>query len=261
MMIENPEPNDWKELQVGVCRIFNEIGLQAKQDAEIKTPRGKVALDVYAIDPGSVDYIQYIVECKNWESSVPQSVVHSFTTVMHEVGANIGYIVSKHGFQKGALEYLTNTNIKGVTYAEFQNHYLNVWIDRHFIPVVEKAADSLIQFTEPINSRRERYKSNLSPNLQKKFLDLFNKYHLFAMSLVMISARRLMLQIIPCQNVSIEKINKTIAETIGLENIIETRYLCDFLIGLVQLINLITEKFIAIFGEDIFANKYLIANC
>ncbi len=93
-LIENPEPSDWKILQSGVCRIFNEIGLKAETEKKIKTPRGIVELDVFAVDPGSVDNIQYVVECKNWKTAIPQSVVHSFTTVMHEVGANIGYIVS-----------------------------------------------------------------------------------------------------------------------------------------------------------------------
>lgn len=254
-MIENPEPNDWKDLQAGVCRIFNEIGLQAEQDKELKTPRGKVSLDVFAIDPRSVDGIQYVVECKNWKSSVPQSVVHSFTTVMHEVGANIGYIVSQQGFQKGAIEYLRNTNIQGITYADFQNHYLGVWIDRHFCPTVGNVADSLIQYTEPINSRRERYKSNLSSNLQKSFLDLYNRYNLFGMALAMISARRLIPQMIPRPDISTEKMNQIISDTIGEEYKIETQYLGEFLEKFVLLIQLITEKFINIFGEDIFAQQ------
>ena len=74
-MIEDPEPNDWKILQDGVCRIFNEIGLKAETNKEVATPRGTVHLDVFAVDPGSVDKIQYIVECKNWNSSIPQSVI------------------------------------------------------------------------------------------------------------------------------------------------------------------------------------------
>ena len=64
-MIENPEPKQWKSLQAGICRIFNEIGLHAEEDKQITTPRGTVSLDVFAIDLGSVDLIQYIVECKN----------------------------------------------------------------------------------------------------------------------------------------------------------------------------------------------------
>jgi restriction system protein len=254
-MIENPEPSNWKDLQAGVCRIFNEIGLKAEQDKEIKTPRGTLSLDVFAIDPGSADCIQYIVECKNWKSSVPQSVVHSFTTVMQEVGANIGYIFSQQGFQKGATKYLRNTNIKGTTYRDFQTHYLGIWIDRHFCPTVRNAADSLIQYTEPINTRRERHESKLSSGLQNEFISLHKKYNLFGMALAMISVSPLMPQRIPRPDISPGKMNRIIAETIGKENRIERHYLGEYLKKLVQLIEVITEKFIKIFGADIFAQQ------
>jgi hypothetical protein len=251
-LIENPEPSDWKILQSGVCRIFNEIGLKAETDKKVKTPRGIVELDVFAVDPGSVDNIQYVVECKNWKTAIPQSVVHSFTTVMHEVGANIGYIVSRNGLQKGAIDYIQNTNIKGVTYSEFQKHYLGIWIDRHFCTTVGNAADSLIQYTEPINSRRERYKSNLSSELQEDFDGLYNNFNLFGMSLAIISARRLMPQMIPRPDITTAKLNKIIADTIGPKYLIKTPYLADFLENLVLLTQEITDKFISIFGEDIF---------
>lgn len=114
-MIENPEPSDWRLLQDGVCRIFNEIGLTAKTEVELTTPRGTVEVDVFAVDEKSVDKIRYIVECKNWGTAIPQTVVHAFTTVMHETGANIGFIVSHHGLQEGAERYTENTNIIGLT--------------------------------------------------------------------------------------------------------------------------------------------------
>ncbi len=183
-MIENPEPKEWKALQAGVCKIFKEIGLHAEENKLVNTPRGSVSLDVFAIDPGSVDSIQYVVECKNWETSIPQSVVHAFTTVMHEVGANIGYIISKKGIQKGAKNYLKNTNIKGITYVDFQKHYFRIWIERHFCSTIWNVADALIQYTEPINSRRERYRNSLSSELNDKFKELYDKYYLFGMAIV-----------------------------------------------------------------------------
>ena len=84
-MIENPEPKEWKALQTGTCKIFKEIGvgLYAEENKLVKTPRRIISLDVFAVDPGSVDSIQYVVECKNWKNSIPQSVIHAFTTVIY----------------------------------------------------------------------------------------------------------------------------------------------------------------------------------
>ncbi len=120
LLIENPEPGDWRDLQAGVGRILTELGLVVEVEKVIETPRGRVELDVYAVDEQSVDKIRYVVECKNWGCSIPQQVVHSFTTVMHEVGANIGFIISKHGLQAGAEAYTRNTSIVGITFKQFQ---------------------------------------------------------------------------------------------------------------------------------------------
>lgn len=256
-MIENPEPKEWRSLQSGVCRIFNEIGLHAKENKLIITPRGSVSLDVFAIDTGSVDSIQYVVECKNWKNSIPQSIVHAFTTVMHEVGANIGYIISQKGIQKGAKDYLKNTNIKGLSYAEFQQHYLKIWVEQQFCSTIWDVADALIQYTEPINSRRERYRDSLTPELNETFRKLYDKYYLFGMAMLMIStgAHKLARSITGPPDISVETLNKIITETLGEGYKINTAYLREFLVQLIELIANITEEFNAIFGKNIFAQQ------
>ncbi len=256
-MIENPEPKEWKSLQAGVCRIFNEIGLHAEEDKLIITPRGSVTLDVFAVDPGSVDSIQYVVECKNWGNSIPQSVVHAFTTVMHEVGANIGYIISQKGMQKGAKDYLQNTNIKGLTYAEFQQHYLKIWVEQQFCSTIWNVADALIQYTEPINSRRERYRDSLTPELDEKFGRIYEKYYLFGMAMLMIAsgAHKLSSSITGPPDISVETLNKIVTETLGEVYKIKTVYLREVLDQLVELIANITEEFNTIFGKNIFTQQ------
>lgn len=109
-MIDDPYPEKWQELQLGVRRIFRNVGLSADVEVDLKTPRGSVNVDVLAIDGRSVDRIKYIVECKNWGNTIPQSVVHSFTTVMGETGANIGFIISQHGLQSGAPNNSNNSD-------------------------------------------------------------------------------------------------------------------------------------------------------
>lgn len=60
-MIENPHASDWKALQTGVARLFDEIGLTAETEVKLKTPRGEVKVDVWAVDGASVDKIGYVV--------------------------------------------------------------------------------------------------------------------------------------------------------------------------------------------------------
>ena len=68
-MIDNPYPDKWQDLQLGVKRIFRNVGLSSDIEVNIPTPRGSVNVDVLAIDGLSLDNIKYIVECKNWSSS------------------------------------------------------------------------------------------------------------------------------------------------------------------------------------------------
>lgn len=188
-MIDDPLPENWQDLQTGVQRIFRNVGLLAEVEVDLETPRGSVNVDVLATDVRSVDKIRYIVECKNWGSSIPQTVVHSFTTVMHETGANIGFIISKHGLQQGAKQYTQNTNIIGMTYLEFQQRYFEAWWNRYFCPRIGDAADEPLQYVEPINSKRDREYAKLSLQAQEKFDQLRQEKGVSVMVLSMLNYR------------------------------------------------------------------------
>lgn len=171
-VIDNPLPSEWTELQEGVRRILRNIGLLAEVEVELQTPRGSVIVDVFAVDVGSVDQIKYVVECKNWGTGVPKTVVHAFTTVMAETGANIGFIISKHGLQSGAEEYTKNTNITGLTYLEFQQRYFKVWWLRYFCPRIGNAADRVLQYVEEFNPARDSLYAGLGDTEKAEFDNL-----------------------------------------------------------------------------------------
>lgn len=180
-MIDDPLPTDWKELQIGVRRTLRNVGMMASIEAPLHTPRGLTTVDVFAIDVSSVDQIRYVVECKNWGTTVPQSVVHSFTTVMHETGGNIGFIISKHGLQSGAEAYTQNTNIVGMTYLDFQKRYFGAWWNRYFCPLIGNAADRLLQYTEDFNTLRDQKYNELSLDKRVIFDSLRRDYEAAAM--------------------------------------------------------------------------------
>ena len=175
-MIDDPYPKDWKDLQAGVCRLFNEIGLSAEIEKVLNTPRGEVEVDVYAVDEVSVDKIQYIVECKNWSTAIPKTVVHAFTTVMHETGANLGFIVSQKGLQSGAVAYTDSTNIRGLTYLELQQRYMPVWWERYFCPHLGDAADVLMDYVEPFNGTRNEKLNTMTDKQVVEYHTLANKH-------------------------------------------------------------------------------------
>ncbi|SQL23906.1 Restriction endonuclease [Morganella morganii] len=262
-MIDDPLPIHWKDLQNGVQRIFRNVGLNAEVEVNVETPRGSVNVDVLAIDPRSVDKIRYIVECKNWCTSVPQTVVHSFTTVMHETGANIGFIISKHGFQDGAKRYTQSTNITGLTYLEFQQRYFEAWWKRYFCPLIGDAADKVHLYTEEFNHQRDRAYDDLTPQNKEKFDTLKRREGGSIMILSMFNYLSISKGLNTGTLLDVPKCLDDFKFNILSKITPHIQWHCDtfrdLLITILQYLADIKAEFESIFGTDIFERDYNIS--
>jgi len=254
------EIKDWKDLQNKVCDLLNQSGFIAEKEKDVETPRGEMEIDVYAYDPNSIDKITYIVECKNWNKNVNQDVIHSFTTRMNETGGNLGYIISKKGFQKGAKKYIRSTNINLFTFQEIQSRYLSTWLSSFFCTKIRDYSDELTQYVEPINYRRNKFVDKLDKVNKKRFFLLYDKYELLGSYLTLIAAN----------SKEVQKIYKTIGKNTELDvpsiskqkNFFLEHYkmeiksdnYTDLLIELEPYIKSVTEEFHKIFNENIFSN-------
>ncbi|MER2492716.1 restriction endonuclease [Catenovulum sediminis] len=252
-MIENPKPSDWKELQSGVCRILNEVGIDAETEKSIETPRGVVEVDVYGVDQSSVEKIRYIIECKNWGNPIPQTVVHAFTSVLHETGGHIGILISKKGFQSGSLNYVKHTNIDALTYAEFQQRYFKPWYLKNFCVEILRAIDCLLQYVEPANSQRQKFLKELDNSKTLEFEFLYNRYQIFAITMATLCFYQLPKIYEPTVIYDIEDFKSKLVENFGEEFRYQAKYYRDLMKEISEHISNVTEKFHVIFGRNIFA--------
>jgi len=126
-MIFDTEPQNWNELQNYVGQMFEECGFETEISKVVELVRGKKEIDVYTQDIKSEYKPIILVECKFWNKPINQETIHSFRTVISDFGANIGFIVSKNGFQKGSYEATEKTNVKLVTLKELETEYYNKW--------------------------------------------------------------------------------------------------------------------------------------
>lgn len=149
-MITQKEPNTWQDLQIWTALILSECGIDAQTEVTLETVRGHVEIDVLAIENVQGREHKVLIECKNWKAKVPQNIVHGFRTVVNDIGANVGYIVSKAGFQSGAYEAAANTNIKLLTWWEFQEAFENQWYWNHLSNQAYEQLDGLCSYLEPI---------------------------------------------------------------------------------------------------------------
>ena len=175
-LITEKAPQTAGELEELVKAILGECGMKAQRKVAMKMTRGSVEVDVLAEE--TVDGIVHriICECKNWHTNVPRSVVHSFTSVMEGTGANRGYIISREGFQSGAIEAATLTNIELATFAEFQNIYFQKWIDNRIRVIEDEICDFNVYY-EPLG--RPGYYLLRSDDERAAYDAVWNRY-LFA---------------------------------------------------------------------------------
>src|SRR5262249_2125647 len=80
------------------------------------------------------------------------------------------FIISSAGFQSGAFSAAANTNIRLVTWNEFQEKFADRWMETHFPRTLKAEFDRLVDITEPMKVVREA--QNLSPDGDKRFIAL-----------------------------------------------------------------------------------------
>lgn len=128
MKFTNRVPTSWKGLQDLVAEYLIVAGYRAITPCEIDTVRGKVEVDVCVESP--YDLVKRIVcECKYWNTPVPKEKVHAFRTVVHDCGAELGIIISKAGYQSGAIEAAKFSNVRLETWDTFLELVKDKWID------------------------------------------------------------------------------------------------------------------------------------
>jgi restriction system protein len=176
-MITSKVPDDWRQLQTEVGRLLEECGFAVEIEKKVKTVRGEVELDVYAQEEVKGRKYSIVCECKHWKARIPQNVVHGFRTVVADMGANVGYIVSLAGFQGGAFQASELTNVELATWQQLQSKFELSWYESYFSPEITDRLDPILSYAEPF---LPAWWGQLSEVQQQQYLQLKEKYDEFA---------------------------------------------------------------------------------
>lgn len=149
-MITARHPKDWQGLQRDVSLILDECGFSVEVEKTVQLARGQANVDVHAVESIGGRKHTIFCECKFWTSAIPQHVIHSFRTVVAEGGANVGYVITSSVFQRGAFSAAQLTNLRLVTWPEFQAEFESTWINNYFRPEVTRRLDPLLTYVEPL---------------------------------------------------------------------------------------------------------------
>lgn len=176
-MISRNSPDSWQALQIEVGRILEECGFEVEVEKQTAAARGTVEIDVYAEETVRGRKYAIACECKFWKSRIPQAVIHGFRTVVQDIGANIGYIISMEGFQSGAVSASDLTNLKLVTWQEFQDIFEESWFEGFFTMQIHKRLSGLMTYAEYL---LPAWFGKMSDEDQSAYFLLKQKYDSFA---------------------------------------------------------------------------------
>ena len=92
----------WEEYQHQAAELLRELGFTAEVNASLTEANGAVhAIDVAARRTVAGVELLWIVECKYWNKPVPIEKVVALRTLVLDLGADRGLLMSESGFQSG----------------------------------------------------------------------------------------------------------------------------------------------------------------
>lgn len=110
----------WREYQEQVAAFFRDLGLTAETDATVTGTRTHHDVDVLVEASVRGVPIRWIVECKHWQRRVSKLTVMGLRTIVTDTGADRGFVMNEKGYQKGALEAATSTNVQLTSLADLR---------------------------------------------------------------------------------------------------------------------------------------------
>lgn len=111
---------DWYQFQEDICSYFQSIGASAETNVTVPGVRTNHDIDILVKTKFLGEDLTWVIEAKKWKKKVNKLQVLALRTIVDEIGADRGFIISEAGFQSGAFEACTNTNVKLKTFDELK---------------------------------------------------------------------------------------------------------------------------------------------
>lgn len=102
----------WEQYEHEAAGLLRELGFSTEVNASLTEANGAVhAIDVAARRTVAGVDLLWIVECKYWSKPVPIEKVLALRTLVLDLGADRGLLMSESGFQSGAIRTASQKNI------------------------------------------------------------------------------------------------------------------------------------------------------
>ena len=111
---------DWEEYQEEAAALFRSMGLEVATNTTVRGIRTAHAVDVVVRSHHAGLDVTWLVECKHWTSRVSKLHVLALREIVTDTGADRGVLLCEAGFQSGALEAASLTNVQVTSLANIR---------------------------------------------------------------------------------------------------------------------------------------------
>lgn len=112
---------EWGQYQEETAEFFRSIGLEARTNVRLQGIRTSHDIDVVVRSDHVGFNLLWIIECKHWKNPVSKLHVLALREIAADLGADRGILVSESGFQAGALEAASLTNVQLTSLADLKS--------------------------------------------------------------------------------------------------------------------------------------------
>lgn len=101
----------WSDYQDQAANLFRRMGHSATTNCQVRGARATHRVDVWVEFEAYGIPFRWAVECKHWNRKVGKANIEAFKSIVNDIGADRGFLMTENGFQTGALNAASNTNI------------------------------------------------------------------------------------------------------------------------------------------------------
>ena len=112
--------SDWYKFQEEIKEYFESLGADAETNVSVQGVRTIHDIDVFVKTRFLGENITWVIEAKHWKTKVTKAQVLTLRSIVDDLGADRGFIISLSGFQSGAFEAAGKTNVSLKTFNELK---------------------------------------------------------------------------------------------------------------------------------------------
>lgn len=132
----------WYEFQELIAEHFRSLGASSSTNISLDGVRTRHDIDILVVTKFLGADIKWVIEAKCWNTNVPKEKVLALRTIVDEVGADRGFLISEKGFQSGAFDAAFKTNVELVTFGDLKKRTKNI-VQGEMLKAYEARADLL----------------------------------------------------------------------------------------------------------------------